>query len=69
MQKNQGKEQRIVLYFKAKKWQGEIASKEPHKFAHAKWFSLDELPKNMTGTVKQALKAYRKGILYSEMDK
>ncbi|KAA3623426.1 MAG: NUDIX hydrolase [Bacteroidetes bacterium] len=69
MQKNRGKEQRVVLYFKAKKWEGEITSKELHKFDHAKWFPLDQLPKNMTGTVKQALKAYRKGIMYSELNK
>ncbi|MCB0654396.1 MAG: NUDIX domain-containing protein [Saprospiraceae bacterium] len=69
MQKNKGKEQRVVLYFKAKKWEGEIESREPHKFADVKWFPLDELPRNITGTVKQALKAYRNGIMYSQMDK
>jgi 8-oxo-dGTP pyrophosphatase MutT (NUDIX family) len=69
LQKNEKGGQRIILYFKAKKWEGEIGSKEPDKFSHAKWFSLDGLPKNMTGTVKQVLKSYIKGIPFSTREK
>lgn len=65
MQKHKRGEQRMILYFKAKKWKGEISSKEPHKFVDAEWFSLEDLPRNMTATVKQVLKAYIKGEMFS----
>lgn len=58
---------RIVLYFKAYRWEGKLRARETTKFQEAEWFSLDDLPKNLTETVKQVLKEYRKGVLYSEM--
>ena len=67
LQKNKKAEQRLVLYFKAKKWNGDIKTREPHKFIDAIWFRLDKLPNNITGTVSQALTKYRKGILYSTL--
>ncbi|MCB9300662.1 MAG: NUDIX hydrolase [Lewinellaceae bacterium] len=57
---------RIVLYFKAYKWEGKLKARETHKFKEAEWFYLDELPKNLTETVKHVLEEYRKGHLYSE---
>ncbi len=65
LQKNKKNEQRIILYFKAKKWNGDIKTREPHKFIDAIWFHLDNLPDNITPTVQQALRKYRKGIMYS----
>lgn len=61
-----GEEHRIVLYYKAYRWEGELKAKEAHKFKHAEWFYLDELPKNMTDTVRHVLEQYRHGHLYSE---
>lgn len=68
LQKIRGDEQRLTLYFKAYKWSGNLESKEKKKFKKVEWFDLDALPSNMTGTVKHVLKAYRHGILYSELD-
>ncbi len=65
LQKNKKNEQRIILYFKAKKWNGDIKTREPHKFIDAIWFHLNNLPDNITPTVQQALRKYRKGIMYS----
>ena len=65
LQKNKKTGQRIILYFKAKKWNGDIRTREPHKFIDAIWFNLDNLPNNITPTVQQALRKYRKGILFS----
>lgn len=62
-------ESRVTLYFKAKKWQGELASREPKKFEDVKWFKLNNLPENLTGTVAHVLKQYRKGKMYSEFYK
>ena len=67
LQKIRGDEQRVTLYFKAYKWKGNLESKELKKFKKVEWFDLDELPLNMTATVKHVLTAYRHGIVYSEM--
>ena len=58
---------RIVLYFKATHWTGKIQSQEPHKFKEVVWYPIDELPKDMSATVRHALKHYRRGSRYSEM--
>jgi ADP-ribose pyrophosphatase YjhB (NUDIX family) len=60
------KKQRITLYFKATKWSGSIKTGEPNKFRGVAWFSLDELPSNLSDTVRHVLEQYRKGELYSE---
>lgn len=61
-----GEEHRIVLYYKAYRWEGELKAKEVHKFKRTEWFYLEELPKNMTDTVRHVLVEYRHGHLYSE---
>lgn len=67
LQKNTSKEQRIVFYFKAYEWEGEVRSLERNKFKAAEWHPLHDLPKNLTATVKHVMKQYRKGRLYSEI--
>ncbi len=59
---------RIVLYFKAYRWEGNLKARETHKFKEAEWFFLDGLPPNLTQTVRQVLEEYRNGMLYSEYD-
>ena len=66
LEKNTAKEQRLTLYFKASEWEGRLRSREPHKFKTVRWFNLNELPRNLTGTVKHVLKQYRKGKMYSQ---
>ncbi len=58
---------RIILYFKANSWEGRLSAREQHKFKKVKWFRLEELPANLTGTVRHVLNAYRKGVFYSEI--
>ena len=60
------KEQRITLYFKATKWSGMLKTGEPHKFKGVAWFPLNNLPDNLSDTVRHVLKEYRAGNLYSE---
>jgi 8-oxo-dGTP diphosphatase len=60
---------RIVLYFKAYRWEGELHARERDKFKAAEWFEIDNLPKNLTGTVRHVLKEYRQGNFYSEQSK
>lgn len=62
--KNSG--HRITLYFKATKWDGKIVTGEPNKFKEAAWFSLENLPANLSDTVSHVLREYREGRMYSE---
>ncbi len=57
---------RITLYFKASKWEGKIITGEPNKFKGVAWFSLENLPSNLSETVRHVLKEYREGRMYSE---
>ena len=67
LHKRKNNQHRIVLYFKANEWEGQLRTMEPHKFKKVEWFKIDELPDKLTTTVRSVLKAYRKGIPYSEM--
>jgi ADP-ribose pyrophosphatase YjhB (NUDIX family) len=67
LQKVSKNEQRIVLYFKAYRWEGELKARERHKFKKAEWFSLEELPVNITPSVKQVLVQYRHGNPFSSI--
>jgi len=58
---------RIVLYFKASKWEGEPKPAEPDKFQEVAWHPIDDLPGGMSDTVRHVLKHYRRGSRYSEM--
>ena len=60
------KRQRITLYFKATKWSGKIKTGEPNKFKGVAWFQLENLPSNLSETVRHVLHQYRLGNLYSE---
>ncbi len=57
---------RITLYFKASTWEGKIITGEPNKFKGVAWFSLENLPSNLSETVRHVLKEYRVGRMYSE---
>ena len=57
---------RITLYFKANLWEGILNTGEPHKFKGVSWFSLENLPTNLSDTVRHVLKEYREGKMYSE---
>jgi len=65
LQKTSIKSQRLVLYFKAFRWEGELQRNEPQKFKAAEWHDLHKLPKNLTGTIKRVLKDYKEGVLFT----
>lgn len=69
LHKRNKKSHRIVLYFKAHNWTGHLESREQKKFKSADWHNVNDLPHNLTGTVKQVIKSYRNGTLYSEFNK
>lgn len=58
---------RIVLYFRAHHYEGTPESRELKKFENVEWQPYDDLPPNLTSTVRHVLRAYNSGRLYSEM--
>ncbi len=68
LHKHKAGKHRIVLYFKAYRWTGQVRARETKKFKGVEWFALDQLPDRLTETVRHVLIAYRKGLLFTEMD-
>ena len=59
-------EERIDIYIKAKRWEGEPKNMEPHKCDDLRWFELDKLPKNTVDYVRQAIVCIKNKVFYSE---
>ncbi len=62
-------ETRIVLYFRAINWGGDVESREPKKFKKTVWYPLHDLPANMSPTVRHFLDHYLRGSYFSEFEK
>ncbi len=67
LHKKKNEATRIVLYFKASRWEGTPIPGEPLKFMNVAWHPVENLPKGMSATVRHVLKHYRRGSRYSEM--
>lgn len=61
-----GARERLDVFIKAEKWDGELKNMEPHKCDDLNWFSFDELPENTIPYIKQALECIEDGVFYSE---
>lgn len=59
-------EERISLFFLARRWSGEPRNLEPHKCSDLSWFSIDNLPENLVPFVRQAITYISAGTVYSE---
>lgn len=60
--------ERIDLFFTAKKWQGEPKIMEPEKCDDLNWFGLNNLPRNIIPCIKQAIDSVLNNIIYSERE-
>ena len=69
LHKRYRKSHRIILYFRAHHYEGQLRSRERNKFENVAWHPYDELPADLTETVRHVLTEYRRGRLYSEMEK
>lgn len=63
--KQKGDELRIVLYFKATKWEGEITAKEREKFTRVSWLPMSNLPRQTSPTVRHVLEHFKNSSTYS----
>ena len=57
---------RIDVFFLAKKWEGEPENMEPEKCDHIQWFSISDLPIKTIPYIKQAIDCAMNEISYSE---
>ncbi len=70
LHKRYKKEHRIVLYFKAFHYEGTPESREKKKFSRVEWHPLNDLPGDVTPTVRHVIdEGLNKGRIYSEMEK
>lgn len=58
--------ERVSVFFRARRWQGEPANREPHKCSHLGWFALDALPEPMVPYVQHGMAQALAGVSYSE---
>ena len=58
--------EQLDFFFEPKTWQGEPKNMEPDKCDDLSWFPLDNLPPNTIPYIKEAIRCYREGIIYSE---
>lgn len=59
--------ERMDLFFRIKKWQGEPVNAEPHKHEEIKWFEIKKLPDNMVPEVRSAITQAYKNEIYGEI--
>ena len=61
-----GKRERIDIFIKPRKWEGEPQNLEPHKCDDIQWFSLNNLPENTIPYIKKAIEHIQNKVFYSE---
>lgn len=68
LSRNQPGQERIDLFYEARKWRGEVKNAEPEKCDDLSWYPVDKLPNNMLPFIKQVLEAIAGGVSYSEYE-
>lgn len=58
--------ERLDLFFRVTRWEGEPFNNEPHKHEEIKWFKTNKLPENIVPEVHQAIAKASKGENYGE---
>lgn len=59
---------RVDIFFKTSKWDGDPRICEPDKCDRIDWFQRDSLPESVPEYVKEAIRLSELGITYSEYD-
>lgn len=59
---------RADFFFAVRQWQGEITNKEPQKCSELKWFPISNPPTATIPYIAAAIKSFRSGVTYSELD-
>lgn len=59
-------EERVSLFFKAARWEGEPENREPHKCDDLSWFAVGRRPANTVPYIDFAVDQVLAGNIYSE---
>lgn len=59
-------DERVSFFFRAERWRGEPANREPHKCSRLAWFPLEALPGNVVPYVRQGIDLSLAHTPYSE---
>jgi ADP-ribose pyrophosphatase YjhB (NUDIX family) len=68
LQEQKNKKTQIILYFKAKRWNGDLKSAEPKKFKDVRWFSYLDLPENLNPITRRVLERIYEGESFTAVD-
>ena len=58
--------QRVDVFYTAKKWEGEITNMEPEKCDDLSWFDLNQLPSNIIPYIRKVIENIQASVFYSE---
>lgn len=58
----------LYSFYTVKEWAGKPEIKEPEKCDDLSWFSLDDLPENMTPVTKLVIEKFKSGDHYTEFE-
>ncbi len=58
----------IGFYFLARQWNGEPKNNEPNLHSDIQWFSINNLPNNITNNAQQVITHYTKSVNYSSIE-
>jgi 8-oxo-dGTP pyrophosphatase MutT (NUDIX family) len=58
--------QRVDVFFTARKWEGEIINMEPEKCDDLSWFDLENLPSNIIPYIRDVIDRVQDSVFYSE---
>ncbi|GIW70021.1 MAG: hypothetical protein KatS3mg101_0768 [Patescibacteria group bacterium] len=58
--------QRLYVYFRVTKWEGEPSNAEPERCDDVRWFDKSSLPENLIPVVKFGMEKMTAGEMYSE---
>jgi 8-oxo-dGTP pyrophosphatase MutT (NUDIX family) len=59
-------DERVDLFIRANKWEGEPKNMEPDKCDDMRWVDIDNLPENTIPYIRQAITLIGEGKVYSE---
>ena len=57
----------VDIFFRNKKWSGDVENREPEKCSELSWFEIGDLPENTVYYVEKVLKDLNTGMNYKEL--
>jgi ADP-ribose pyrophosphatase YjhB (NUDIX family) len=68
LQEQKNKNTKMILFFKAKRWTGDLKSSELKKFKEIRWFSYLDLPENLNPITRRVIERVYEGESFTAVD-